>query len=68
MGAGAGGGSYNIDEDAEFQEEVADTAYYSSAGNNITVRISATRKGAREVSDTTGQAGGGLGQAGEGVG
>lgn len=36
--------------------EGADPAFYSSAGNDITVRIS--RKGGREVSDTTGQSGG----------
>ncbi len=36
--------------------EGADPAFYSSAGNDITVRIS--RKGGREVSDTTGESGG----------
>ena len=35
-------------------EEADESAYYASGGNNITVRISASRRGPREVSDTTG--------------
>ncbi|KAL4421322.1 hypothetical protein ABPG75_010613 [Micractinium tetrahymenae] len=46
---GAASGGYGEEEDVF---EGADPAYYSSAGNDITVRIS--RKGGREVSDTTG--------------
>lgn len=50
-GSAVGGGYGQQEEDAY---EGVDPAFFSSAGDGITVRIS--RKGGREVSDTTGEA------------
>lgn len=59
-GGRGGGGNPNWflhDDREDFvagEVEDADPAYYAADSAAITVRISATRKGAREVSDTTG--------------